>query len=69
MKKLYGVNNIVGSPKYGIDPIIPVSKATFWAWWGAGRIPRGRKYGNRRFWTEAEVEQMKEVILGQQEAV
>lgn len=35
------VHHIVGCRKRGLDPVIPVSKATWWAGVKSGRYPKG----------------------------
>jgi prophage regulatory protein len=43
---------IVGDRKKGITPVIPVSKATWWAGVASGRYPAGVLHGPRtRVWS------------------
>jgi len=41
------INQILGDPKKGIPPIIPVKKTTWWAGVKSGRFPRPIKLGSR----------------------
>jgi predicted DNA-binding transcriptional regulator AlpA len=41
------LKQIIGSPKTGIPPIIPISKSTLWAWVKAGKFPKPVKLGPR----------------------
>lgn len=65
--RFYGVQDIIGDRKKGIAPIVPVSHATFWAWWQQRKIPQGRKCGARRLWTDSEVGRIVEFVLGESE--
>lgn len=38
---------IIGNPKAGIPPVIPVSKSTWWEGVRSGRYPRSHKLGPR----------------------
>lgn len=50
------VYQILGCRKRGIDPIIPVSRSTWWAGVKSGRFPKGRLLGPRtRVWDAAEI--------------
>ena len=38
---------IIGDHKRGIEPIIPVSKSTWWEWVAKGKAPKPIKWGTR----------------------
>ncbi|GBE09444.1 prophage CP4-57 regulatory protein [bacterium BMS3Abin11] len=41
------LNQIIGNPKAGIPPIIPVSNSTWWAGVKSGKFPQSIKLGER----------------------
>lgn len=41
------LDQIIGSPKYGLSPLIPVGKSTWWAGVKTGRFPKPVKLGKR----------------------
>ena len=41
------LDQILGSPKYGLSPLIPVGKSTWWAGVKTGRFPKPVKLGPR----------------------
>lgn len=52
---------ILGDKKKGIDPIIPVSKSTWWAGIKEGRYPAPVKIGKRAVaWKASEIEVLAE---------
>lgn len=48
---------IIGDPKTGIPPLIPVSKSTWWSGVKSGRFPKPIKLGTGRVtvWSAAEI--------------
>ena len=53
MARLLTLEHIIGSKKKQIEPIIPVSKSTWYAGVATGRFPKGHKLGcGRTFWHE-----------------
>lgn len=51
------VHQIIGDRKRGIDPIIPISRAAWWAGIKAGRYPQGVKLGPKTtVWRAADIE-------------
>lgn len=57
---------IIGNPKAGIPPIIPVGKSCWWAGVKAGRFPAPVKLGQRV--TAWRVEDIRELIGASREA-
>lgn len=45
--KLLRLNQIIGDHKRGIQPIIPVSKSTWWEWVKEGKAPSPIRLGKR----------------------
>lgn len=54
------LDQILGSPKYGLSPLIPVSKSTWWAGIKTGRFPTPIKLGPRT--TAWRVEDIRDLI-------
>lgn len=45
------VKDICGSRKMGVPGLLPINKATWYAWVKAGRVPQGQLIGkNTRVW-------------------
>jgi len=54
--KLLRIYDIIGSKEDGIEPLIPVSKSTWWAGVRSGRFPKAVKVSSRvTCWKEDEV--------------
>lgn len=54
---------IIGDRKRGIQPIVPVSKSTWWAGIQTGRFPKGVKLGSRlTVWRKSDIRQWLEQI-------
>jgi len=50
------LHQIIGCEKRNIQPIIPVSKSTWWAGVRSGRFPKSKKLGERTtVWLESDV--------------
>jgi len=41
------LDQIIGNPKYGLAPLVPVDKSTWWAGVKSGRFPKSIKLGPR----------------------
>jgi predicted DNA-binding transcriptional regulator AlpA len=54
------LNQILGSSKYGLSPLIPVGKSTWWAGIKTGRFPQPIKLGPRT--TAWRVEDIRKLI-------
>lgn len=54
------LDQILGNPKYGVSPLIPVGKSTWWAGVKTGRFPKPVKLGTRI--TVWRVEDIRELI-------
>ena len=44
-ERLLRLHQIVGDPRRGIEPLIPVSRATWWSGVKSGRFPKPVKLG------------------------
>jgi hypothetical protein len=51
------LSQIIGNPKEGVPPIIPVKKSCWWEGVKSGRFPKPVKIGNGRgtFWRVADI--------------
>lgn len=55
----YRLWHIIGSPKKGIPPIIPVSASTWWDGVKSGRFPKPVKLSEKvTAWRKSEIEQL-----------
>ncbi len=41
------IKQIIGDPKRGMPPLVPVGRSTWWEWVGSGRAPAPIKLGPR----------------------
>lgn len=52
----FRIQHIIGDRKRGIEPIIPVSKSTWWSWVAEGKAPAPIKLGSRTtVWRKADI--------------
>lgn len=53
------IRQIIGDPKKGIPPLIPVCRATWWAGVASGRFPKGVLLGPRtRAWSAESIREL-----------
>lgn len=52
-KRFYRMNEIIGDSNN--EPIIPISKSTFWSWVSTGRFPQPIKLVRVSVWSGAEL--------------
>ena len=63
---LYRINQICGDPARDRDPIIPVSRATWWRGVKSGRFPQPIKLSaNCTAWKAEEIHQLAERLRGE----
>ena len=46
-EQLFKLSKILGNPKKGVEPIVPVSRSTWYKGVAEGRFPQGIKLGAR----------------------
>lgn len=49
------LKHILGDPKEGILPIVPVSPSTWWLRVKEGKYPQPTKHGGRTFWRRSKI--------------
>ena len=54
--------HIIGDPKRGIPPIIPVSKSTWWAGVATGRYPQPLRHNGITLWRLSDIRKLIENI-------
>jgi predicted DNA-binding transcriptional regulator AlpA len=54
-QRLLRIFQIVGDKRRGIEPLLPVSKATWWSWVAKGKAPAPVRLGGCTCWREADV--------------
>ena len=52
---LLRIHQIIGDRERGIAPLIPISRASWWAGVANGRYPKPVKIGRMTFWRAADV--------------
>lgn len=58
--KFLRLYQILGDKSRGMDPIIPVSKSTWWAGVADGRFPKPIKIGRVSLWKASDIYQLME---------
>jgi predicted DNA-binding transcriptional regulator AlpA len=54
-RRLLRLRDIIGCPRRGVEPIIPVSVSTFYNWMRAGIIPQPIRLGKTSLWRSDDI--------------
>lgn len=58
----FRISHIVGDSERGIEPIIPVSRSTWWAGVKSGRFPQPIRFGGITMWRKSDIQALVESI-------
>jgi len=61
--------HIIGDHNRGIQPIIPVSKSTWWAGVATGRYPKPVHHGRMALWRISDINSLVEQIAAERDAI